>query len=139
MRAWINNHIHVRQYDVIKRRQADTGDGQNEGHAASEKTAVGTVNRRQADTGDGQGEGHAASEKTAVGTVTPSGANTRSAGQETEPQDTHQQPTHTQQPQVGKQSKTYAHVLRERLPDTVVIGTSLGERGRGSTPWERYW
>ena len=92
--------------------------------------------RRQADTGDGQGEGHAASEKTAVGTVTPSGANTRPAGQETEPQDTHQQPTHTQQPQVGTQSKTYAHVLRERLPDTVVIGTSL-VRGVGDRLRER--
>ena len=92
--------------------------------------------RRQADTGDGQGEGHAASEKTAVGTVTPLGANTRPAGQETEPQDTHQQPTHTQQPQVGTQSKTYAHVLRERLPDTMVIGTSL-VRGVGDRLRER--
>ena len=63
---------------------------------------------------------------------------TRPSGPPSEPQrqGTIQQPTQSHQSQAGPKSKTYAHALQERLPDTVVIGTSL-VRGVGYRLRER--
>ena len=86
---------------------------------------------------EGQSEGHASAEE-AVSAATPSRVITRPSGPPSEPQrqGTTQQPTQCQQSQAGPKNKTYAHALQERLPDTVVIGTSL-VRGVGDRLRER--